>query len=101
MARAGPSFARNRWGVKADYEKPIRIATTMVVMQMPDGTTRKYDLRASESGLRLVRACSSYDLLAMVRDAGWRIHAVTDEADRIRLVRQLGRVAIWSPYVVH
>jgi hypothetical protein len=73
----------------------------MVVMQMPDGTTRRYDLRASESGLRLVRACASYDLLAMLRDAGWRIHAVTDEVDRRRLVRQFGRAAIWSPYVVH
>jgi len=73
----------------------------MVVMQMPDGTTRQYALRASESGLRLVRAFASYDLLAMLRDARWRIHAVTDEADRMRLVRQFGRVAIWSPYVVH
>ena len=63
----------------------------MVVMQMPDGTTRRYDLRASASGLRLVRAFASYDLLAMLRDAGWRIHAVTDDADRMRVQAALYR----------
>ena len=73
----------------------------MVVMQMPDGTTRKYDLRASESGLRLVRACASYDLLAMLHDAGWRIHAVTGEADRMRLIREFGEGTVWTRDVVH
>ena len=72
----------------------------MVVMQMPDGTTHKYDLRASESGLRLVRTCASYDLRAMLRDAGWRIQAVTCEADRVQLIRAFG-AGMLLPDVVH
>lgn len=69
----------------------------MVVMQMPDDTTREYDVRASETGLRLVRAYASYDLLAMLRDAGWRIHAVTAETDRMRLIRANGRGTASTP----
>jgi hypothetical protein len=72
----------------------------MVVMQMPDGTTHKYDLRASDSGLRLVRTCASYDLLAMLREAGWRIQAVTCEADRVQLIRAFGAEML-PPDVVH
>jgi hypothetical protein len=72
----------------------------MVVMQMPDGTTRRYDLRASESGLRLVRPYASYDLLAMLRDAGWRIHAVTCEADLFQLIRAFGAESL-LPDVPH
>ena len=57
----------------------------MVAIHIPDGSTAEYRLRASRSGLRLVRSCVSYDLITMVRDAGWRIVEVkTDLVSRYR-----------------
>ena len=62
----------------------------MVVIELPDGTTCEYGLRPSERGLRLVQSCTSYDLLVMLREAGWRIQAVKGETDRLRLRREFG-----------
>ena len=63
----------------------------MVVMRLPDGTTCECLLRNTKYGLRLVRPCASYDLLTLVREAGWRIQAVKTSLDRKRLARAFGR----------
>ena len=62
----------------------------MVVMQTADGTTCRYSLRPSKFGLRLVRACVSYDLNTVIRDGGWRILEVKTEIARKRLLRAFG-----------
>jgi len=62
----------------------------MIVMELPDGTTCEYRLRATKRGLRLERSCASYDLLTMVRDAGWAIREVKTEMAHSRLLRAFG-----------
>jgi hypothetical protein len=62
----------------------------MVVMHIPNGPTAEYRLVGSKSGLRLVRSCASYDLLTMVRDAGWRIVEVKTDLAWRRLRRAFG-----------
>ena len=62
----------------------------MVVMQLPDGSTCEYGLRATKWGLRLVRSCVSYDLLTLVRDAGWTIRDVKTDIARRRLAQVFG-----------
>jgi hypothetical protein len=59
----------------------------VVVMQLPDGSTCEYRLRATKWGLRLVRSCASYDLLTLVRDAGWTIREVKTEIARRHLAQ--------------
>ena len=63
----------------------------MVVMRLPDGTTCEYLLRKSKDGLRLVRPCASYDLLTLVRDAGWSIQEVKTNLERKLLSKTFGR----------
>ena len=62
----------------------------MLVMQVPDGTTCEYRLRAAKRGLRLERSCASYDLLTLVRDAGWVIRDVKTTIAHRRLMRAFG-----------
>jgi hypothetical protein len=62
----------------------------MVVMRLPNGTTCECLLRNGKDGLRLVRRYASYDLLALVREAGWRIEAVETDLERKRLARAFG-----------
>ena len=62
----------------------------MVVMRLPNGTTCECLLRKTKYGLRLVRPCASYDLLALVREAGWRIEVVETDLERKRLARAFG-----------
>ena len=62
----------------------------MVVMQLPDGSTCEYQLRATKWGLRLVRSCVSYDLLTLVREAGWTIRDVKTDIARRRLAQVFG-----------
>jgi hypothetical protein len=59
-------------------------------MQLPDGSTCEYRLQATKWGLRLVRSCASYDLLTLVRDAGWTIREVKTDIARRRLAQVLG-----------
>ena len=65
----------------------------MLVMRLPDGTRCEYRLRSTKGGLRLAGSCASYDLLAMVRDAGWTIQEVKTDIARKRLMRAFGRNA--------
>jgi hypothetical protein len=62
----------------------------MLLMQLPDGTTCECQLRSTKWGLRLVRRCASFDLLAMVRDGGWVIREVKTDAARRHLARAFG-----------
>ena len=62
----------------------------MVVMRLPDGTTCEYRLQQTNNGLRLVRSCASYDLLTLVRDAGWRIETVKPHLARQYLALAFG-----------
>jgi hypothetical protein len=48
-------------------------------MQTPMGHVGEYELHATERGLRLVARCASYDLMTMVRDAGWKVAAAEDD----------------------
>ena len=61
----------------------------MVMIRMPDGDTQDYHLRASRHGLRLVRACASYDLMAMIREGGWTIAGVRTRAAK-RMLEKAG-----------
>jgi hypothetical protein len=45
----------------------------VVVVRTPNGSTAEYRLCRAPEGLRLVQPCASYDLAAMIQDAGWRI----------------------------
>jgi hypothetical protein len=63
----------------------------VVVMRLPNGTTCECLLRNTKYGLRLVRPCASYDLLALVREGGWRVEAVETDLERKRLARAFGR----------
>jgi hypothetical protein len=54
---------------------------------MPDGHRQDYRLRASRDGLRVQGLCASYDLLAMVRDAGWRVVGARSHAAK-RLLKK-------------
>jgi hypothetical protein len=62
----------------------------VVVMQLPDGSTCEYRLRTTKWGLRLVRSCASYDLVTLVRDAGWTIREVKTDIARRRLAEVFG-----------
>jgi hypothetical protein len=62
----------------------------MLLMELPDGTTCEYRLRAAKHGLRLERSYASYDLLTMVRDAGWVIRDVKTKIAHRRLMRAFG-----------
>jgi hypothetical protein len=53
----------------------------MVLVLLPDGTTCECRLQQTEHGLRLVRACASYDLHTMLQEAGWRILEVKTAAE--------------------
>jgi hypothetical protein len=68
----------------------LQVVAIMVVVELPDGARCQYRLIATRMGLRLVRRFASYDLMAMVRDAGWRIHALTSRRDRT-LIRRVRR----------
>jgi hypothetical protein len=63
----------------------------MVVMQLPDGTTAEFRLDAADDELRLVSAsrCVSYDLIAVLTEAGWRIRDITTNLECERLRRLL------------
>ena len=61
----------------------------MVVMQLPNGTTGEYLLDDTDHRLRLVSRCVSYDLLAVLHDAGWRIWDITTDLERERLAELL------------
>jgi hypothetical protein len=63
----------------------------MLVMRLPDGTTCDYRLRSTKVGLRLERSYASYDLVTMVRNAGWTIQEVKTDIARRRLMRAFRR----------
>jgi len=66
----------------------------MVVMRLPDGTTCEYRLLQTKSGLRLLRPCASYDLLTLVRDAGWRIETAKTHLERKYLALAFGTLGV-------
>jgi hypothetical protein len=68
-----------RAAVKLGGERCPKPPPIWLVMQLPDGTTREYRLRATRFGLRLVGRGASYDLLTMWRDGGWRIQDLRTE----------------------
>jgi hypothetical protein len=53
----------------------------MVIMELPDGSTRDYTLDDSDRALRLVSPYASYDLITALND-GWRIRDVTTDRER-------------------
>ena len=61
----------------------------MVIVSMPDGTTKAYRLRRTREGLRVELRWTSYDLVTMVDEAGWRIVAVETETAK-RLLASAG-----------
>ena len=62
----------------------------MVVIRTPDGATAEYYLRRTkDGGLRLELGCSSYDLSAMMENAGWQIVGVRSFAAK-RLLLHAG-----------
>jgi hypothetical protein len=65
----------------------------MLVMRLPDGTKCEYRLQSTNRGLRLVTSCASYDVVTMVRDAGWTIDEVKTDIARKRLRRAFGPTA--------
>ena len=61
----------------------------MVVMRLPDGSTQEFHLRQTPHGLRLLRPSASYDLAAMMAEAGWIVIGVRTETAK-RLLRRVG-----------
>jgi hypothetical protein len=61
----------------------------MVVVRLPDGSTQEFHLRQTPHGLRLLRPSASYDLAAMMAEAGWIVVGVRTEVAK-RLLRRVG-----------
>jgi hypothetical protein len=59
----------------------------MILIQTPDGGIHEYHLGPTPQGLRLFRACASYELGTMLRDAGWTIIGVRTETAKRLLAR--------------
>jgi hypothetical protein len=58
----------------------------MVIVSIA-GRLCEFRLMNTPAGTRLVRRFASYDLVGMIRDAGWRIHAVESDTERRLLTR--------------